>query len=152
MRLITHLRDYFHAQFCAPAPPESNLLDKAYVAVSPMKSTKCKFANLVVSRKIASWLTNLEGLTRMEQGKSRQLQRELREFIVGKKPSDTRISSWTVEVGILDKKAWIMNTYIIKMKGINVEKWRLLKLSHIEMYIERRYIYWTSFFQNPDVL
>jgi len=36
--------------------------------VSPMKSTKCKFANLVVSRKIVSRLTNLEGLTRMEQG------------------------------------------------------------------------------------
>lgn len=46
----------------------SNLLDKAYDGVSPMKSTKCKFANLVVSRKIASRPTNLEGLTRIEQG------------------------------------------------------------------------------------
>lgn len=39
-----------------------------YLAVSPVKSTKCKFANLIVSRKIASRPTNLVGLTRTKQG------------------------------------------------------------------------------------
>lgn len=41
-----------------------------YLAVSLVKSTKCKFANLIVSRKIASRPTNLVGLTRTEKGNS----------------------------------------------------------------------------------
>lgn len=69
---LTRLRDYVYTQgwFSLRLRYRISRTKRTsqYLAVSSVKSAKCRFANLVVSRKIAPRPTNLEGLTHTEQG------------------------------------------------------------------------------------